>query len=53
MKTFTTTSSKNIFSLHYDFFNWVTTRQSTNSCLQLLVIFIMMQKRCFKQIIVS
>jgi len=52
MKTFATSSSKNIFSLHYDFFNWITPGQSTNSCLQLLGIFIMIQESGFKQIIV-
>jgi len=31
-------------SLLYDVFNWVTPGQSTNSCLQLFGIFIMMQE---------
>jgi len=38
--------------LLYDIFNWVAPRQSTTSCLQLFVVFIMMQRRCFKQVIV-
>jgi len=39
--------------LLYDVFNWVTPGQSTTSCLQLFGIFIMMQRSCFKQVIVS
>jgi len=37
----------------YDIFNWVTSGQSTSSCLQLFGNFIMMQRSCFKQIIIS
>jgi len=39
--------------LLYDVFNWVTPGQSTTSCLQLFGILIMMQRSCFKQVIVS
>jgi len=40
-------------SLLYDVFNWVTPGQSTTNCVQLFGIFIMMQRSCFKQLIVS
>jgi len=33
--------------------HWVTPGQSTTSCLQLFGIFIMMQRTCYKQMIVS
>jgi len=44
---------KKYTSLLCDVVNWVTPRQSTDSCLQLFGIFIMMQRSCFKQISVS
>jgi len=52
MKTFTPSSSKIYIYFFHEVFNRVTPRQST-SYLQLLGIFIMMQRSWFKQMIIS